>query len=911
MRRHAALPISCRTAETRRYGQRISTNTHPLRPNVGRGRPISDDHDSASYYQQLKSSFQASLSADYGERENPPDYETLSYIVGVLERARVEGRCDVLAHIAASEERWPVMDWIMKALLGNCKGYDATKEDSQISPHWVSNRESGKQALDEYLQCAVSFALPGPLHLDTHKRVAMLGSEHTSSLNKCALSQLWQSLGKMVIDGIDMFEDRKAHQTIMTCFVDILAQLHHHNLVPANIYNYDPPYDATVILRPPLLYCLSSRIMTQLTNISWNKFWIAEMKEAEKDGALLPPPRVQPRFDPVSAEVWLECILWICVEGGWISEAAWIISQLEHTPSSNAKPWRVATWEEICVNEAPKMTWTRAFQAQMEAAGLGVVAGNFSDIKMRPRSISLEVVSAVMDGLANNSFSTIDPGQYLGGEFVGTIRDCQRLLERSGHSLFAERTHALALRMLESSFQDSKSSARDIENIISLSPVVQNAQEPSESQHSSLEESDSDQSASMLGLLHRNLEGYAVASDEAGVKRTLEKISNIIDANRNLYIRQFASELRQRSKERPEDISPQSNKASPILHPQIPLHVLDGLLEFVTSNKLTEIGAFLFHNEEIDGGFIQSSVFAEARLQPRLIQYAIANADDNVLARVIERIQPPIPPKTLHALIRYRIVNHQWQAVEDVLRQLSSSRDATWTAGDCMTMAAYMIYHSKRRDSQEVRNAEHAQRVLNDILRGSYDPPQDPSQQVSLFKVQLANQIKSILRSVPDDSFAFLSTSAGREAGQLSNSRKIAAVEFSYLLEAVTGRFGCSAGRALFEKWCMAPDVFNMQGRDHGQHTGTASEKVVEPSLFLVRTITRPIIDTLSGKPTRSSWKATLTTSRTNENPAARVGALPQEDLSTLRWATDMYRRLGAEDSVLTRDFLSLHESLG
>lgn len=699
------------------------------------------------------------LACDLGER---PEVEEMLLI---LQSARVEVGVDLISYKGIQQGRWEEVRWIMSTILE--KGRGCHQQQDPYLEHLRYQWPSRGISLDEITNEPVATVemleptrhtqrKPNPLsilHDDASVRVA----------EKSCMGQIWLSLGFLILEAESKAKEPKLYESIMSHVLDLLAQMHHLNALPSTMYNYSGAKDESVLRRPPTLHLLSDRILTVLTDVAWKKHWVSEMAKAKDYGYELPAPRVQPELARVGSEIWLELVLWACIEGGWITEAASIIVQMEKQ-ANESLPWFTISWDQVCKTRAPELDWTAILRLHIErtrlnqSTGIRVANSGFSSIDMGARTVSSEVILAILDGLVNGSIARPASSETEAGEFYRYVVDCRNLLLRGDLQLTASEANSLALRTIETSILDLDLDVTIVGRIISLALLASHDKEPEALSTSAMDQDGVDYSASLLGLLHSTLFAYAAAGDLTGVKQSLEAIQNTIDKNRICYIQEFADDMRERLAQGQEDLSslaPTDKKAPPMLHPQVPVHVLERLLSFVADNKLAELGKWLLHNDDIDGGVFASQIYSAPALQAPLLRLASALADNNLMTRVLERLDSPLSPTMLHALLRCQTILGKWQSVEKILTHFQRSQDeeADWNSEDALSIAATVLRLSGMRRREQLMQA---QTILFDLMEGRFDKARDPSQRRNFDKIMLSKQLGAVLRSIPGDVFAFL-----------------------------------------------------------------------------------------------------------------------------------------------------------
>ena len=836
------------------------------------------------------------------------DIDTLP---ALLAKARAITRRDLFSFLVADQGRWEAVIWLMEAMLEKCHNYKEEDEPYQEhpTPLWMDERRS----LNELTLKPFNVELPHKSRRPLAHLLAWESSQdgsNASSVGRHCLGEIWQSLGCMILLAEDRSVEDPSYQAIMSLVLDILSQMHHINAVPPNMYNYTSSKDSSVVQRPPTLYLLSARIMTVLSDVAWKKHWLSEMAKAKEYGYELPPARVQPQLPRVGAEVWLEFVLWACVEGGWITEAARVVSEMENRKSDRNRKWSVISWDDVCRNMAPKLEWTAILKLQIDKArlnqstGIGIANSGTSSVDMGVRTVSREVILAIMDGISNRPSTRPDTYGDPVTEVQQHLKNCRHLLERHQSRLGSNHFNTFTLRTIESAVLANQASLGTLSSIININPIIAGALDSAVQSDRQLGENGMDPSAAILGLLHRMLFHFSDSGNFEGSLQTLRDIQSIIDANRNVYIEEFANELRERLLQGQEDSNTGENlqKRPPLLlHPQIPVYALARLLDFVAENKFTDLGQWLMHNNDVDGGIIHSHMFDDPNLQPALLRFATANADDTLLTQVLEHLQPPLSGSILRPLLRCQIVLNKWNAVEVILRHFRDAPELSWASSDAMAIAAAILkmLHSTRRSSHLGR----AFGIIKDMLQGRYDPPQSPSRLFDPSHLQRANQLKRILHSVPGQPFEDIGCDAARERGRYSNITEIPPRAFNILLEAVVEQQGCAAGQALFQRWCLDPAESCPRMNDFPIEIEDRDEKVVIPTVYMLRTVVRPLAQRIRQQRAQSSPRDTSAAHTEGANNLATLNScISDEDRSVIRWAVPLYRKFGMDGKAINKE---------
>ena len=868
----------------------------------------------------LPQRFKSSGSAVIDNDEEPSQYSELQRsITIVLAHAKATAKVDLLVHLGVHQERWQVVDWLVDVMLEERHNphQEGVFSQQSLRPIWPTHERSLNEVTENPIRVEsperINFSLD---HLYDWERDKC--GCHNDTIDQCCLAHIWQALGCMILEAEDRAKGDANNQFILSYVLGILARMHHINALPATIYNYSPAKDRSVIQRPPTLYLLSARIMTILSDVAWKKHWILEMQKAKDYGYELPEPRIQPQLPHVGAEVWLDLILWACVEGGWISEAAWIISEMQKRNKDRDMKWSVIDWNQICRTKSPKLEWTAILKLQIDksrlnqSTGIGIANSGTSSVDMGSCTISREVALAILDGIISRASTKSE----VYGSPIETVQkhilDCRNLLDQGQTYAGVNLMNTMALRMAELTILDTQSFKPSMMDIVAMSPVMSHAHLPNHQAPLQIKEDGMDNSACILGLLHRNLYESSVRGDYHGILKSLETIQNLIDGHKKIYIQEFANELRERLLQGQEDsnsIEPHAKSSTPMLYPYIPVHVISQLLNTIAQNKFTDLRDWILHNNYVDGGILPSQMYGSTALHPALLDVATATADDVLLNRVLEELQPPLSGSTLHALLRCHIALDKWPAVQDILNHFKNSNSVEWQSSDALAVAAAVLRHEKAKHGR-AGTAHRPQLILADILRGRFDHPRKPSEQIDLSKIQEANQLKRLLRSVPGGTFDFLPFDQTREAGRLSSKRHLPASSFSILLEKVVQQLGSRAGQSLWQKWCVTPGEH--KGRQFNIYSTKKNdeaplEEIVLPNVSMLRTIMRQTIRKLQQRQSlgikndlRDPGGCQNSIKSCESQPdVAKNSGLTEEDISLLQWAIPLYRDFGFNEAAI------------
>ena len=846
-----------------------------------------------------------------------PTFSIHSFHV-VMSKARTYAKVDLLSYLGVYQNRWEAVIWLVKAMLEQ-HGRDAVVEiaSKQLpSMLWPTLDHS----LDAITGSAILPVLPQPRKLPIEHFVSRgdIDGEYgyDTQLGREKLGQIWQSLGIMILQAADRSPEDLSYSAIMSHVFRILAHLHRIEAFPNSIYNYEPAADPTVLRRPPTLYFLSRRIMSTLSDLEWGLQWDEVIEKYSKLGYEVPKAVLQPKIREFGPELWLDLVLWACVEGGWVTEGAWIVGEVEKRKNRTDTQWSVISWQEICAVESPKPGWLSMLKVEIEKtrlnhiAGFGVATGVPFTVDMGSRTISREVVLALIDGLVNTRSALERSRGSLASILPPNLTACQDLIERGHAELSANFVNTVVSRIIENANEDAPGNLRKL-----LSWRLRHLHSNSNDAGASLlaQDYNADDSAPILGLLHKVLYGLAREGNAQASLGTLITIQNFIDEKRSRYIQDFADELRERLKlgEDAFDSAFDDENDPPAPHPLIPVNVMVALLDVIIQHKFFGLGRWLLHNEDIDGGLVDPELYSNPNLHPALLRFATATADDQLLTTILQQLEMPLSEPVLHALLRCQVVLGKWGAVEELLRHLQRTPDMSWKASDAMAIARAIMQMEHNENAFDAEQIYQAQELLQNIVQGLYNSDRDPSQLPDFTEIRIANQLGRIFQTLPG-SLSTITIESSDASGRTHGSVNITPNAFNIILETVVECYGSVTGSKLWERWCLEPGE-SIQGRyrqDLDMEYDRNGEKVVIPTLYMLRTVLRPIVaksktmnSSVSQKAAAQTNPETLGTQKGDIanafQPAAGTSERKGDDQmneaerSVLDWGIRMYEKFG------------------
>ncbi|KAL8721055.1 MAG: hypothetical protein Q9225_002199 [Loekoesia sp. 1 TL-2023] len=758
-----------------------------------------------------------------------------------------ESKGDLLTYLAVDEERQDAVIWLVNEVLKEHVSSSQTGQ-SPFSPCPGISRRHLPGSLEDFTRSAdtTHHAIEATAHSGTS--LDHLSQRAGRSATRECLGEIWRSIGSMILQAADREPTSAKSKSIMTCVHRILHHLHHASAIPSSIFNYDPAKDPSVLQRPPTIYYWSNRIMAAISEAHWASI---DPSNDPSNGNRLPRDAMSSIMVEVEPQIWLDYVLWCCVEGGWITEAAEIVYEM--WTRKGERQYSVIDYNTLSQQHAPKLSWTARIKASIRKSRMretvgGDTFGSYSDridyLKPPERHVSSEVVAAIIDGLVD----TASPRPELFGNKHSLVEKhisvCKIMLNRKQLGLGSNSWDSVILRIFQSLSAGRKLPPTILEPIISWSPPF--LQEPFAT--NSAYHSDSraqayvaDPSALSLGLLYRLLSDFARLGDFRGALRIFRRLQEIVDTNRRISLNSFPAMVTPVLQQDGEDalIGNGEQQEAPGLNLQLPSHILVPFLDLITDAQEFELGNWLLYSDDVDGCIIPPAMYSDAVLQPSLIRFASAAGDEGLLNRVTEQLKAPISEGVLRALLHHRIQDADWHAAHEILELLRDGEGLAWDPTDVIALANAAM-RAERRPSDvlpEDANALSPAGLLIALLGGRYNTTYDASMPRDLSERRMLNQLARIIASIPSQLRQDLLPFCDRESNQLSPSWGVPTRAFNMLLASAVELFGVFQGKRLCENWCFLPGAASLQGLS----VNSGAEQVVQPNIQTFYTILRPL----------------------------------------------------------------------
>ena len=585
---------------------------------------------------------------------------TAEEVSGIIAQARYQGsKIDILLSLG-EQGRWKAVVWLVTYMVD--KLWTGNPQDRVYT---ASGPWSGIGNLQDHLdrELPLSTSLAKPTATTSINLDRLLDNEHPLGEGQGrqftagheALGQIWQSLGNMII------KDATESTSIRLEILEILALLHNRGIMPESIYKYTPAQEHTAMRQPPTLHLLSSRILTSLSDAAWRaheKRIVDEAREIGRSDSIIRPEipgsvyRV--RVGGLRHEVWLELILWACLQGGWLPYGASVLEATMESPKPYG--WQALSWREL-IHPPVKAGQERSIN--WEEVGYMVDTGGYADspdtVQQQAkvaRTVSSEVVTAYLDGL----ISLVQIGVGRRGtasnfvvEYATKIKNF--LLGRCSLGLEATSWDAIVQRIIESQTVNIADSPNLASKIIALSSSygeeIHTKNSPTrEEQWQPLAPYLVDGTAAILGVAHRIILANIRRGDLKAALQSFEYLQVKVDRNKRIALEEFfrtgKTERRPQKFNKIDKIDfsgPQSRPDYPTFFTQVPATTLAQLLDLVTDAGLVDFGKWLLYSNEPDGPTIHRGYYTNPVIAPALIRFATASRDRDLLESILQAIK--------------------------------------------------------------------------------------------------------------------------------------------------------------------------------------------------------------------------------------------------------------------------------
>jgi len=749
----------------------------------------------------------------------------ISDLADIIQRAG-HRNIDVVAFLGLNEGRWEAVQWIVKELLQHIGSPRSPTglEDVTSNLTWPLDMRGTwpvAMKLDDITQGSIM-----PEEVDEAKSqldqsvdslVDTIMSPPTY-MGHAILGEIWTMLGNMIIAAAGQEENGVTMSNVLR----IIASLHHHGWIPEAVYRYNPNADPSALQQPPLLYDLSSTMLSSLSEAVYLGDPAARSAVPAKSyisSRLF--TRTANKIPDLGPELWLEFCLWCCVHGGWTKQGAKILLAIraERRPTMM---WSLICWRDIL--ESPEEKWEEYAQRRLQASqGVDSVKGVRGRRVVVERTLSAEVVVAVIDGLISGMLNADEASTPI--DATGTIEKLKGLLDRDQMSLGVSSWDSVIQRIANSSNLNIESNPRTMEIILGFAETfgheIDSANAPGRNGINTSDKFASyvfDASATVLGIYHRTLHAYIKGRNASGALRVLGRLQTLTDANKLRSMEEFFGELQAVPDDaKVETVSSDGDRfflqsvfpgvQYPGYFPNIPINILADLLDLLTEVGNTDVARWLLYSEDVDGPLIPESEYNNQLIAPALVRYAAANADSALLQKVTKAQSTDISGPTLVAICQSRIRQGDFSGAVEVLDLIQQYTLHGWRVDESASLIRALLPLVFGEAGSEVKPSPDARakasQLMRQLLRGEHGIYWGKS--VSKLR-RTESQVDTVLALLSDISPEVADVCAGLLSADNYLRVDMSTRTFNALLAGIVQSFGARVAQRLVEEWCRSTE---------------------------------------------------------------------------------------------------------
>jgi hypothetical protein len=764
---------------------------------------------------------------------NTLDSSATAFTPNAREMARLAHDADkhfnsFLEWVAIDQGRWRAAVWIVELLiehfhpkspLSNRLGHTIQKwnlkgslDDLVKSPLYLVP-QPGEEATMPHIQASSAPSL----HELTDDKPESLTRMEVSRHN--ILGLIWRDIGRLII--VCATDHNIAGGEVKPDVLEMIALLHHYELMPESIYTYLPAESPDAIQQPPTLHLLSSRIFTALSDATWRAREMTALEEAKKQGGgtvglETRGSSYRVRVSGIKPEIWLELILWSCLHGGWVADGTTLLRGISRSQAKGS--WKPISWRDslnAITPSGPKdsLDWDGMkfmFDSRSNATMDGV---DIAELRV-DKTVSSEVVNAYIDALLTMVSTGVGARGISLNVVTRSVRFLREFLQRANLNLGGGSWDAMMIRLVESGSIDVDRNPYVAQELFDLSPRI--GEELTSRRSQVIPAYVLDGSAAIFGLLHRALYAEIKKSNLEGALRIFKLLQQRVDEDRNQSLSDFFSHKYPFSTATDTRSSGRSiNSFSGIDYPsfstQIPPATLAAFLELVTNNRYFDLGNWMLGigNTDIDGPLIPSSLYSNPLIAAAIVHHATATDNTALLANITksgtaraeegEDSAPTIPRELLQAFFNTQIKLKRWDSAIRILEYMHDTPDFDWNIGNAARVAKAMILakHQVAAPSDSLGPfVDRAEDIFTSMLLGKYGNTQLKGSRY----VARLNTLCVVLSSVSPHLAARVR--AIRPLPKHFNFT-LGVTAFNDILEAVAVTQGSEAGRVLVDKFAI------------------------------------------------------------------------------------------------------------
>ncbi|OJJ39146.1 hypothetical protein ASPWEDRAFT_103693 [Aspergillus wentii DTO 134E9] len=748
----------------------------------------------------------------------------------LLYQARNSANLDLLAHLGFRLNRWPAVHALFSQLLDAAEALH--KESVSVRP---------PSSLDWGLKSGISLdALtraptePGAVEV-TRNSQSLCFDELTErpfagDLALRFMAEVWQSLGSIVLEASELSPNES--KLAMSYVFQLLARLHHSGAISDKVYQYAPPDSVEAPFRPPGMHLLSIHIMSVLSDAAWLVHEAEVAAKAAAAGEESPYVPLKMGVRELGPEIWLELILWCCIEHGHVREGLWLLERMKERTGDLT--WNFQSWRPLLkhpelvrkTNIDLEEVWRRPDHATTDTSpkkrnspspfhGLG------------KRMISVEVAASLRDSLVNLV--------YLGLGFRGLsptalLQHVSRLdslmaptsVNNEKFQPTTKASNSFTARVIQSGGLDPEVDPQAFERLLRFHPhvvppwdadlpIVQEDLEqttPIQLYH---------ETSALAGLIEYNIRFYSSQRQSGAAFDTLAWLQEVVDSSKLQRINQFFQHLNSSHKDDQPSFDFRESVSSRFFEsslPQLSSVTFAELLDLATASRAFPFGEWLLFSNDVDGPPIHPDSYGNQALAPSILRFAVATKNTPLCNRVIASLSQPLSSNTLRALLNFRIVMGDWDRVVMMLNYLRDYRLKSWSHSNVTTLAGAILRMDRalQRESDPAnverreKSLAQAKDILLRIFNGEFS---ELSSRMSgnKFQQHALLGLHRIFMSIPGPlrDLAQQVNLTYKPTTSHNAVPYIPTISFHNLLSAVVDVHGSAAGKKMWQRWCLDP----------------------------------------------------------------------------------------------------------
>ncbi|KAJ5793898.1 hypothetical protein N7457_000497 [Penicillium paradoxum] len=638
------------------------------------------------------------------------------------------------------------------------------------------------------------------------------------------MAEVLANLGSLVLYASHGSPEDSKHA--MTCVFRILARLHHAGMISDRVYQYPTPDASQSVFRPPGLHLLSNSIMSVLSDAAWHEHEASVAAAAADVGEMSPFIPYNPGIRELGPEIWLELILWCCVEHGFCKTGSLIVKRM-----TQLKEWRVESWAPLIkhldivkqTNIGIEQSWRQPGQAEKPQTFKRQNKPPFNGLGVR--TISAEVVASLRNSLANKAYVGMGDRGYLPADLIKLSGPLTKILERpsSSRALLPtnRNTNWQIVRVLSSGCLKPSSDPVSFEALLRSYCNVVPPWEGDELRKAQQLDSQPrsqfyDESAALTGLIEFNLNYYARDKQSGRLFHQYAWLQNIADASKARHIQAFFEQLSQANDEHVSSLfdfkssEPQGISQSSI--PQLSYSTFANILDVATTTHAFDFGRQLLLDDDLDGPAIPQSAYGNQALAPSILRFAAATDNFELGDRVISSLEIPLSVNTIKSLINFSIARKDWSRVVLMLKFLTENRAKSWgyTNLGALASAIIRLHATVQRKTAagtlaqaDINDLKQATDILLRIFRGEWNAT-SYREKVRNFQLRALSRMHRVLSAIPGPLPAILKkVEIPKEITGRHKATLIPPATFHDIFAAVVETQGAIVGKQFWDKVCV------------------------------------------------------------------------------------------------------------